>query len=109
MPLSGLFDINPHRQLPLLQPDIRLTEKEAELMSPMYLEPTFKGMSLIAVGEVEPDLFHWQSLQYAAHLRSYRIKAEYISTPHDNHFSITDRLGNARDPLTKAIIKQMGL
>ena len=27
----------------------------------------------------------------------------------DNHFDITDRLASARDPLTKALIAQMGL
>ena len=107
-PLSGLFDIEPHRHSQL-QPDIRLTAKEAKAMSPMYLPPFAKGPSIIAVGGAEPDLFHWQSLEYAARLRLHRIKAEYVSTPGDNHFAITDRLGNARDPLTKALIAQMGL
>ena len=107
-PLSGLFDIEPHRHSQL-QPDIRLTAKEAKAMSPMYLPPLAKGPVIVAVGGGEPDLFHWQSLEYAARLRSYRIKADYIATPGDNHFGITDRLGNARDPLTKALIAQMGL
>ena len=86
-----------------MQQDIRLTASEAKAMSPMYLTPISKGLSIVAVGDNEPDLFHWQSLQYSAH----RINAEYISMPGDNHFSITDRLGNARDPLTKALIEQM--
>ena len=107
-PLSGLFDIEPHRHSQL-QPDIRLTAKEAKAMSPMYLPPFANGPSIVAVGGAEPDLFHWQSLEYAARLRLHRIKAEYVSTPGDNHFAITDRLGNARDPLTKALIAQMGL
>ena len=107
-PLSGLFDIEPHRHSQL-QPDIRLTAKEAKAMSPMYLPPVAKGPSIVAVGGGEPDLFHWQSLEYAARLRLHRIKVEFVSTPGDNHFAITDRLGNARDPLTKALIAQMGL
>ena len=61
------------------------------------------------MGGGEPDLFHWQSLEYAARLRLHRIKVEFVSTPGDNHFAITDRLGNARDPLTKVLIAQMGL
>ena len=107
-PLSGLFDSQPHRYSQL-QPDIRLTAKEAKAMSPMYLPPIAKGSSIIAVGDAEPDLFHWQSLEYAAHLRYNRIKVDYVSTPDDNHFSITDRLGNGRDLLTRALIAQMGL
>ena len=71
--------------------------------------PVARSPSIIAVGSVEPDLFHWQSLAYAAHLRRHRIQAEYLSTPGDHHFSITDRLGKARDPLTRAILAQMGL
>ena len=104
--LSGLFDIEPHRHTDL-QRDIRLTAREAKLMSPMYMAPVSKGPFILAVGENEPDLFHWQSLQYAAHLRKHRIQAEYVSMPGDNHFSITDRLGQAQDPLTKALASQM--
>lgn len=107
-PLSGLFDIEPHRHSQL-QPDIRLTEEEAKAMSPMYMTPIAKGPSIVALGGVEPDLFHWQSLEYAARLRLHRIRAEYVATPGDNHFDITDRLGDADDPLTKALIAQMGL
>ncbi len=107
-PLSGLFDIRPHR-LSQLQPDIRLTQKEAVAMSPMFLPPVAKGPSIVAVGGIEPNLFHWQSLEYAARLRLHGVRAEYVSTPGDNHFDITDRLGNAHDPLTKAMIAQMGL
>jgi len=106
--LSGLFDIEPHRHTDL-QPDIHLTAREAKMMSPMYLTPLSKGPSIIAVGENEPDLFHWQSLQYAAQLRTHRIKAKYVSIPGDNHFSITNRLGNARDSLTKELISQIPL
>ena len=104
--LSGLFDIEPHRHTDLQQ-DIRLTAREAKSMSPMYLIPVSKGATILAVGENEPDLFHWQSLQYAAQLRKHGIKAEYVSLPGDNHFSITERLCKAREPLTQALISQM--
>jgi arylformamidase len=107
-PLSGLFDIEPHRHSQL-QPDIRLTAEEARAMSPMYLQPVAKGPAIVALGGREPDLFHWQSLEYAARLRLCGIKAEYVATPGDNHFDITDRLGDPKDPLTQALIAQMGL
>ncbi|MEM7208112.1 MAG: alpha/beta hydrolase [Pseudomonadota bacterium] len=107
-PMSGLFDIEPHRHSDL-QETIRLTRKETRELSPMYLTPTFKGSAVIAVGGGEPHLFHWQSLAYAAHLRHHRLQTEFIATGEDNHFQITDRLGRATDPLTKKIIAQMGL
>lgn len=104
--LSGLFDIEPHRHTELQQ-DIRLGAGEAKAMSPMKLEISLVGPCLLAVGEKEPDLFHWQSLAYAARLRLQGVPAEYRSMPGDNHFSLTDRLGRARDPLTRALISQM--
>ena len=107
-PLSGLFDIEPHRHSDL-QEEIHLSADEAKAMSPLYLPPVAIGPALVAVGGGESDLFHWQSLAYAAHLRLHGIKAEYLSVGNDNHFDITDRLGNAQDPLTKALIAQMGL
>ena len=107
-PLSGLFDIEPHRHTDI-QAEIRLTADEAKAMSPMYFAPVATGPAIVAVGGGEPDLFHWQSLAYAAHLRLHGIKAEYLSVGDDNHFAITDRLGDADDPLTRALIAQMGL
>ena len=107
-PMSGLFDIEPHRHT-ALQDDIRLTAKEAKANSPLHMPPRFKGPAIVALGGAESDLFHWQSFSYAAHLRAHRIPARVIATPGDNHFDITDRLGNARDPLTRALIAQMGL
>ena len=107
-PLSGLFDIEPHRHSQL-QPDIRLTPEEVKAMSPMYLQPVARGPAIVALGGGEPHLFHWQSLEYAARLRLCGIKAEYVATPGDNHFDITDRLGDPKDPLTQALIAQMGL
>ena len=107
-PMSGLFDIEPHRHTQL-QSDIKLTAREAKAMSPLYLPPIAKGPAIVALGGAESDSFHWQSFAYAAHLRAHRIHAEFVDTPGDNHFDITDRLGNARDQLTRALIAQMGL
>jgi arylformamidase len=107
-PMSGVFDIEPHRHSQL-QADIRLTAREAKAMSPMLLAPVTRGPVILAVGGNEPDLFHWQSLEYAACLRLHGVRAEYMSTPGDNHFDIGERLADAEDPLTRALIKQMGL
>jgi arylformamidase len=107
-PLSGLFDIEPHRHSDL-QADIRLSTSEARALSPMHLAPISTGPVLAAVGGAESDRFHWQSLQYAANLRTHGVAAEVVSTPGDHHFSITDRLGNGRDQLTRQLLGLMGL
>ena len=105
--LSGLFDITPHRFLDM-QSDIHLSEEEAIAQSPLNLPAIAKTPVLLPVGEFEPHLFHWQSLAYAAKLRQQGIKAEYISAPGDNHFSLTDRLAIADEPLTRQMIAHMG-
>ena len=107
--LSGLFEIEPHRGLEEFQKDLRITAKEVKTMSPMRLKPIAKGSAIVALGADETHLWHWQSLAYAAHLRHHRISAQFVATPGDHHFDITDRLGNARDPLTRMLITQMGL
>jgi arylformamidase len=106
--LSGLYDIRPHRFLDV-QADIHLTADEAVAMSPMGLPAVTRTPVLLPVGEHEPNLFHWQSLAYAAKLRAEGIKAEYISSAGDNHFSITDRLGDGDDALTRRVLAHMGL
>jgi arylformamidase len=107
--LSGLFDIEPHRRLEEFQKDLHITAQEVKTMSPMYLPPVARGPAIVALGGNETHLWHWQTLAYTAHLWQHRINAKFIATPGDHHFDITDRLGNARDPLTKALIAQMGL
>ena len=106
--LSGIFDITPHRHTSI-QSDIKLSSTEARAMSPMFLKPIAKNSVILAVGQNEPDLFHWQSLQFAAHLRLNNVSAEYVATLNDNHFPITNRLASKQDPLTKRLIQQMGL
>ena len=107
-PMSGLFDIEPHRHSEL-QSLIRLSAKDAKALSPMTLPPVSRGDVLAVVGGAESDRFHWQSLQYAANLRTHGIRAEVLSTPGDNHFSLTDRLGRARDPLVRRLLQLLGL
>lgn len=106
-PLSGLFDIRPHRETDL-QPDIRLSVADARALSPMQLPCVSGGNAIVAVGGAESDAFHWQSLQYAANLRAAGVHAEYVATPGDNHFTITDRLGRGRDPLVRKVVELLG-
>ena len=107
-PLSGLFDIRAHRHTDL-QEDIRLSVADAAALSPMRIPSIARAPSLVVVGGDESDLFHWQSLQYAANLRAEGIAAEYLATPNDNHFTITDRLGKSRDPLVRRLLDLLAL
>ncbi|MDF2368368.1 alpha/beta hydrolase [Sneathiella sp.] len=107
-PLSGLFDIEPHRHTEL-QTDIRLTEAEAAANSPQYLPLTAQCPVLCAVGGGESASFHRQSKEFAEKCRADNLFCEYFELGTDNHFDITDRLHKADDPLTRAQLKLMGL
>ncbi len=106
--ISGLYDLTDHRETEV-QADIKLSAKEVKTMSPVRFPPVAKGPALVALGGAEPDLFHWQSLCYAAHLRLHHVSASVLEMPGDNHFDITDRLARASDPLTKAMLRLMAL
>lgn len=106
--LSGVFDIRPLRRSQL-QPDIRLTATKARALSPMLLPPVSNCSVLLAVGELESHQFHWQSLAFGAHLRKHGVASAYLSTSHDNHFSIVDRLQSRHHPLSRLLTDQMGL
>lgn len=107
-PLSGLFDIEPHRHTEL-QEDIRLTPEEVHDNSPQHLDIHFNGPVLVAVGGDESDSFKKQSRSFARKCEALGLASEYLETGSDNHFDITDRLGDANDELTTAIIGHMGL
>lgn len=107
-PLSGLFDIEPHRHTEL-QADIRLSAEEAAANSPQYLPLTATCPVICAVGGGESASFHRQSREFAEKCRTAGLPCEYLELGTDNHFDITDRLHKANDPLTRAQLSLMGL
>ena len=108
IPLSGLFDIEPHRHTDL-QEDIQLSAEEAKSNSPQHLNLHFTGSVLVAVGGGESDSFKLQSKAFADKCTALGLDCNYLETGSDNHFEITDRLGVTGDEMTRAIIRQMGL
>ncbi len=107
-PLSGLFDIEPHRHTEL-QADIRLTAEDAAANSPQNLTLYADCPVICAVGGGESASFHRQSKEFAEKCRAAGLPADYLETGNDNHFEITERLLKPDDPLTLALLKLMGL
>ncbi|MCB1511173.1 MAG: alpha/beta hydrolase [Hyphomicrobiaceae bacterium] len=101
--ISGLYDLRRHRDTDV-QAEIHLSEDETTTLSPLLLPPKAHCPVLVGVGGGETDLFQWQSLAYAAHLRFNRVPADVMQLGQDNHFDVTERLANAADPLTAALI-----
>ncbi len=108
IPISGLFDIEPHRHTEL-QENIRLTAEAAAANSPQKLDILSTCPVLCAVGGGESTEFKRQSEEFTEKCRARGISCTYMALGTDNHFDITERLHKPDDPLTKAILKQMGL
>ena len=107
-PISGLFDIEPHRHTNL-QPYIRLTAQMAAANSPQRLPLYFSGTMICAVGGGETRSFRRQSRDFTEKCLSLGIECDYVEVESDHHFAVTDRLGDGGDPLTQAIVARMGL
>jgi len=107
-PLSGLFDIMPHRYTEL-QDAIQLTKEQALRSSPQNLELYCDCPIICAVGGGEPESFLRQSQEFTEKCRNAGLTCDYLALDTDNHFDVTDRLHDANDPLVGAILRQMGL
>lgn len=107
-PVTGIYDLEP---VPLISVNeqIRLKPEEARGLSPMHNPPRRALPLLVAVGGAETPQWIQQSKDYAAMCRAHRIPAEYLECPGENHFTMTNVLGDPDHILTKAILKQMGL
>lgn len=107
-PLSGLFDIMPHKYTDL-QDDIRLTKAQALDNSPQNLDLFCDCPVLCAVGGGEPEAFLRQSQEFSEKCRNTGLTCDFLALDTDNHFDISDRLHDANDPLVREILSQMGL
>ncbi|MBS38148.1 MAG: esterase [Thiotrichales bacterium] len=107
-PISGLFDIKPHRHTNL-QPYIQLTAEAAATNSPQFLPLHCSGPVICAVGGGETQSFKRQSREFSEKCQTSGLESQYVEVAADHHFAVTDRLNDQDDPLTKSIIAQMGL
>ena len=107
-PVTGIYDLAP---VPLISVNqqVRLTPEEAAALSPMRLPPRRNLPLLVAVGGAETPGWIAQSKAYAAMCRENGIDAEYLECPGENHFTMTNVLGDPEHMLTRAILRQMRL
>lgn len=107
-PVTGIYDLAPVPHISV-NAQIRLRPEEVGALSPIHLPPRRPLPLLVAVGGAETPEWIRQSKDYAAMCRARGIPAEYLECPGENHFTMTNVLGDPEHMLTKAILKQMGL
>lgn len=105
---SGLFDLEPMRFIPGGE-DLRLTEETAASNSPLNNLPRPSLPMVVAVGADETREWIRQTQDYKAALRKQGNPLVELIEEDENHYSIFFSLSNARAPLARAMIKQMGM
>lgn len=108
VPISGLFDIMPHRYTDL-QSEIQLSREDALRASPQNLDLYCDCPVICAVGGGESASFLRQSREFTEKCVRAGLECTYLTLETDNHFDVTNRLHDPKDMLTLAIIQQMGL
>jgi arylformamidase len=106
--ISGLYDLEPIR-LSYLNETLGLTAETARRNSPVHVVPEAAGSLLLAVGALEGDEYHRQTETLAAAWRRRGHAVEVMDMAGHNHFSIVTELGGPERPLSRAILRQMGL
>lgn len=105
---SGLFDVTPMRFIPGGE-ELKLTEETALSCSPLNNLPRPSLPLVIAVGADETREWIRQTEEFKKALRAQGNPLVELTEEHENHYSIFFSLSNARAPLARAMIAQMGL
>jgi arylformamidase len=105
--VSGLFDVEPVRNTPSVNVDVRFTPAMARRVSPAFMPPATKAPLFLAVGGKEQEGFHEQH-RLIKRAWGSTIAGEF-DCPDDNHFTILNRLADPGSGLFKGALKMMGL
>lgn len=105
---SGVYDLDVVMKISVQQ-DVHLTPEIARANSPFANPPLAKCPLLIAVGGAEPKGWQRMSEDYFAFCKERGMSAEYLIEPDANHYTMTERLLDDQRPLTRAMIKLLGL
>jgi len=90
--VSGVYDLVPIRRS-YHQQVVRITEAEAQALSPLRRQPAALAPLLVAVGDQETEEFLLQQDALVAQWRALGLPIEAQSLPDDNHFEAIDALG----------------
>ncbi len=111
MAISGLFDLEPVR-LCYLNQVLGMDAATAQRNSPVALVDRLAANPAplgLCVGGDETDEFHRQQAEFAARLTAAGRRPAIIDMPGFHHFDLVCELTDPASPLTRAILRQMGL
>jgi len=106
--VSGLFDLEPMRYIPLNH-DLHLDRKGARQNSPIFLKRLTDAPLSLVVGSEETDEFRRQSYDFFSQWGGQEAGIEYLELPNLNHFSVIDQMKSPGNPLTESMLRYMSL
>lgn len=101
--ISGVYELEPIRHS-YLDEALRLTEADADLLSPIRHLPASPPPMVVAWGDHELPALQWQSTTYATCLRDHGLTAAPRCIAGAHHFSILDELASPEGLLTQALV-----
>jgi arylformamidase len=105
---SGVYDLDMVMEISV-QEEVRMTPEIAKRNSPFLNPPRVKCPLLIGVGGDEPKGWQQMSQDYFEFCKQHGMNVEYLIEPDANHYTMTEHLLDDARPLTRAMIRQMGL
>ena len=105
---SGVYDLDMVMRISV-QEQTQITPEIAMLNNPLLHPPRADCPVIVAVGGAEPKGWQQMSRDYFEYCEQNGMSAEYLIVPGANHYTMSDKLLDDTNPLTQAMIKQMGL
>jgi arylformamidase len=105
---SGVYDLDMVMEISV-QEQVRMTPEIAKQNSPLLHPPRVKCPLVVAVGGAEPKGWQQMSEDYFNYCKQHGMPVEYLIEPDANHYTMSEHLLDDSRPITRAMIKQMGL
>ena len=105
---SGVYDLEMVMKISV-QEQVQLTPELARANSPLGHPPLVKCPLVVAVGGDEPEGWQQMSQDYFEYCGQNGLNAAYLVEPGANHYTMSEHLLDESSPLTRAMVKQMGL
>ncbi len=105
---SGVYDLAMVMKISV-QEQVRMTAELAALHNPLAHPPRVNCPLVVAVGADEPNGWQQMSRDYFEFCQRSGMPVEYLVEPEANHYTMTEHLLDENRPLTRAMIKQLGL
>ncbi len=106
--VSGLYDVRPLTRA-YIREWLQLSTEQADRNSPLLNPPRHNAPVILAVGGGEPDGFLSQTRAYKAMLEAKGIAVTVVDLPGLDHFAAFNEIMNPDAPLTKAVLRMMGI